>query len=197
MSSRARWELTHAEKQIALWSKANQSVLSKLRAEAARLQLVQEQLVCEQAMGRRLCGEDLDAHSESDLLALRAQLATAQDRVASMLVRRAAEARVCEKFPHYRCSISLSLMRDPVVAQDGQSYERTEIERWFRECTDAGEPVTSPLRAPLASDALVSNNSLRRAIEHAVELELGVARRARAEEPPAKRARAEYTLPAV
>ena len=192
MSRRVRYELTQAEKQVVLWSKANETVRVKLRAGAARLQLVQEQLACEEQMGRHLCGEDIDAHSESDLLALRAQLATAQDRVASMLERRAAEARVLEKFPHYRCSIALSLMRDPVVAQDGQSYERTEIERWFRQCTDAGEPVTSPLRAPLASDALVPNNSLRRAIDDAVDLEVeldlvragGPAKRARIEDAP-------------
>jgi hypothetical protein len=63
-------------------------------------------------------------------------------------------------------------MRDPVVTADGQSYERKQIEQWFRSCRDAKEPVTSPLRAPLASDALVPNNSLRRAIEEAMDREL-------------------------
>lgn len=187
MSYRALPELTDAETQLRQWIAAHDKMRGTLRA-------VQAQLALEQGHCRRLCGEDLDAHSQEDLLALRAQMATAQDRVASMLERRAAEARVLEHAPHYRCSISLSLMRDPVVAQDGQSYERTEIERWFRQCADAGEPVTSPLRAPLASDALVRNNSLRRAIEHAVELELGPPGRARVEAPPAKRARVEDAL---
>ncbi|MCE3237053.1 MAG: U-box protein 15-like [Gammaproteobacteria bacterium] len=35
--------------------------------------------------------------------------------------------------PHdYRCPLSLQIIFDPVVATDGHTYEREEIERWFR-----------------------------------------------------------------
>ncbi len=32
----------------------------------------------------------------------------------------------------YRCPITLKVMRDPVTAVDGHTYERTAIEEWFR-----------------------------------------------------------------
>ena len=70
---------------------------------------------------------------------------------------------------------------------DGQSYERKNIEQWFKKCKDSKEPISSPLRAPLASDLLVPNNSLRRAIEEALDFELGCLRVERA----AKRARSD------
>jgi hypothetical protein len=66
-----------------------------------------------------------------------------------MLLRRGAEDRVSAKFPDYNCSISQALMRDPVVTDDGQSYERKEIEAWFKTLLEAKEPITSPLRTPL------------------------------------------------
>lgn len=140
----------------------------------ARLELLQERLDLEEQKGLRLNGENIGDCSEEELVALRGQLETAQDRVAQMLERRAAEGRVTKKFPHYQCPLSLSIMRDPVVTADGQSYERKHIEQWFRTCRDANEPVTSPLRAPLASDALVPNNSLRRAIEETMDRELAL-----------------------
>jgi hypothetical protein len=91
-----------------------------------------------------------------------------KERVDAMLLRRKAEALVLAKHPDYRCPISLALMRDPVVTDDGQSYERKEIEAWFKKQREANEPFTSPLRAPLKSAQLVANHSLRRAIEAAV-----------------------------
>ena len=166
-------ELTQAEK-LRQWIAAHGDVQDKLRTEGTRRKLLQERLALEEQKGLRLLGEDTDDCSEAELLALRAQLGAAQERVAQMLERRAAEARVAKKFPHYQCPLSLSIMRDPVVTADGQSYERKQIEQWFRTCRDAKEPVTSPLRAPLASDALVPNNSLRRAIDEATDRELGL-----------------------
>jgi hypothetical protein len=167
-------ELTQAEKQLRQWIAAHGDVQDKLRTESTRRKLLQERLALEEQKALRLLGEDTDDCSDAELLALRGQLGAAQERVAQMLERRAAEARVAKKFPHYQCPLSLSIMRDPVVTADGQSYERKQIEQWFRTCRDAKEPVTSPLRAPLASDAIVPNNSLRRAIDEATDRELGL-----------------------
>jgi hypothetical protein len=64
-------------------------------------------------------------------------------------------------------------MRDPAITDDGQSYERKEIEAWFKTLSEANEPITSPLLAPLKSAQLLSNHSLRCAIEAAVHAELG------------------------
>jgi hypothetical protein len=40
------------------------------------------------------------------------------------------------------CPISFQLMTDPVVADDGHTYERPVIQQWIDKCT-AGEPSTT------------------------------------------------------
>ena len=40
-------------------------------------------------------------------------------------------ANVIEIPQNYICPITLDLMKDPVVAADGQSYEREAIMEWF------------------------------------------------------------------
>ena len=56
--------------------------------------------------------------------------------------------------------ISSTDMRDPVVAHDGFTYEREDIERWFD--TSQTSPMTG---AHLVNITLIPNNSLKRAIE--------------------------------
>jgi hypothetical protein len=61
----------------------------------------------------------------------------------------------------YLCPISLALMVDPVVAQDGHSYERTAIAEWF-----TNGRTTSPVtNLPLANTTLAANHALRAAIQ--------------------------------
>ncbi|EOD17969.1 hypothetical protein EMIHUDRAFT_61507, partial [Emiliania huxleyi CCMP1516] len=57
------------------------------------------------------------------------------------------------------CPITTEIMSDPVVAADGQSYERSAIERWL--ATKSTSPLTS---AELESKGLFPNHSLRRMI---------------------------------
>lgn len=38
---------------------------------------------------------------------------------------------------HLRCYISMDLMRDPVVADDGHAYERKCIQGWFDKCIES------------------------------------------------------------
>lgn len=58
------------------------------------------------------------------------------------------------------CPITLSVMRDPVIAEDGHSYERSAIEQWFG--TSNHSPKTG---APLRSTHLIPNHALRNTIE--------------------------------
>jgi hypothetical protein len=60
--------------------------------------------------------------------------------VTSELHRRKCAEEVVNAQPNFVCPISHALMRDPVTAADGHSYERREIELWF-----AGGHVKSPL----------------------------------------------------
>lgn len=59
-----------------------------------------------------------------------------------------------------RCPITLDVMRDPVLASDGHSYEREAIERWF-----AGHR-TSPLTGRvMPNNNLIPNHRLRALIQ--------------------------------
>nr|XP_039267689.1 WD repeat, SAM and U-box domain-containing protein 1-like isoform X1 [Styela clava] len=65
----------------------------------------------------------------------------------------------------YLCPISREVMLDPVLAPDGFSYERTEIENWFRRGS-----VTSPMtNKKLTSRNLVPNQALRTIIMQFLE----------------------------
>ena len=58
------------------------------------------------------------------------------------------------------CPISLELMRDPVICADGHSYERANIEDWFKRSNSS--PKTG---ADLEHKFLIPNVNLRNIIE--------------------------------
>ena len=57
------------------------------------------------------------------------------------------------------CPITTEIMGEPVVAADGQSYERTAIERWL--ATKSTSPLTG---GELEHSILIPNHNLRRTI---------------------------------
>ena len=59
------------------------------------------------------------------------------------------------------CPITLEVMRDPVFAADGFSYERDAIKRWF-ESGHSKSPVTNE---ELPNTNLVTNHTLRRILD--------------------------------
>ncbi|CAH8392751.1 unnamed protein product [Eruca vesicaria subsp. sativa] len=63
---------------------------------------------------------------------------------------------------HFRCPISLELMRDPVTVCTGQTYDRASIESWVSTGNNTTCPVT---RAPLTDFTLIPNHTLRRLIQ--------------------------------
>jgi len=60
----------------------------------------------------------------------------------------------------YLCPITQSIMSDPVIDREGNSFERTAIEAWL--AVRGNSPVT---RTPLTTGDLAPNRSLRTAIE--------------------------------
>ncbi|XP_022726245.1 LOW QUALITY PROTEIN: U-box domain-containing protein 26-like [Durio zibethinus] len=62
---------------------------------------------------------------------------------------------------HFRCPISLELMRDPVAVCTGQTYDRTSIESWVA----TGNTTCPVTRAPLSDFTLIPNHTLRRLIQ--------------------------------
>ena len=60
--------------------------------------------------------------------------------------------------PDFICPLSMEIMDDPVIALDGNSYERVFITQWFQRGR-----VASPLtNQPLGSTHLVPNRNLRK-----------------------------------
>ncbi|KAK7319885.1 hypothetical protein RJT34_04613 [Clitoria ternatea] len=62
---------------------------------------------------------------------------------------------------HFRCPISLELMRDPVTVCTGQTYDRPSIESWV----NTGNTTCPVTRATLTDFTLIPNHTLRRLIQ--------------------------------
>ncbi|KAH7680948.1 Zinc finger RING/FYVE/PHD-type protein [Dioscorea alata] len=62
---------------------------------------------------------------------------------------------------HFRCPISLELMRDPVTVSTGQTYDRASIESWVA----TGNTTCPVTRSPLTEFTLIPNHTLRRLIQ--------------------------------
>ena len=50
-----------------------------------------------------------------------------------------------DTFSSLCCPISREPMKDPVMADDNFTYERSEILRWWAECDTNWAPYTSPM----------------------------------------------------
>ncbi|KAK8707478.1 hypothetical protein V6N13_058538 [Hibiscus sabdariffa] len=64
---------------------------------------------------------------------------------------------------YFICPISLQIMKDPVTAVTGITYDRESIEKWLKTAKDITCPVTKQV-LPSGSD-LTPNHTLRRLIQ--------------------------------
>jgi hypothetical protein len=71
----------------------------------------------------------------------------------------AAAARIATVPDEYLCPITCEIMVDPVLADDGQTYERKAIVTWI------AKNSTSPITQEVISDHLVANRLARASIE--------------------------------
>ncbi len=112
--------------------------------------------------GRRISDYDLEQLSilEQDLLDV-------MDRVQKVKLLRKAEEEVVKSLDSCKCSIGHKLMRDPVVAADGHTYESAEIVQWL--ATSDKSPKTG---LPLLNKTLTPNYAMKATINEAVEMKL-------------------------
>jgi hypothetical protein len=61
---------------------------------------------------------------------------------------------------HLKCPITLELMKDPVLCQDGYTYERMAIEEYLKK-----NPISPITRQPIDQTRLIPNRNLKNAIE--------------------------------
>ena len=128
----------------------------------------------------RLRGTDIGCLSVEELKQLKSAQEEGIRRVEEELGRRAAEDAVAETSKYFVCPVSQALMKDPVQAADGHTYERDSIEEWIRRSqADGCTPRSPKTNLPLANTSLTQNLTLKGAICEAVDLELGRRKRAR------------------
>ncbi|KAG7592421.1 Armadillo [Arabidopsis thaliana x Arabidopsis arenosa] len=64
------------------------------------------------------------------------------------------------------CPLTKEVMHDPVTLENGRTFEREAIEKWFKECRDSGRPPSCPLTSRELSSTDVSPSiALRNTIE--------------------------------
>lgn len=74
--------------------------------------------------------------------------------------------RVEPIYDAFICPLTKQVMRDPVTLENGQTFEREAIERWFKECRENGRKLVCPLtQRELRSTELNPSIALRNTIE--------------------------------
>lgn len=64
------------------------------------------------------------------------------------------------------CPLTKQVMHDPVTLENGRTFEREAIEKWFKKCHDGGKPPSCPLTSQTLSSADASPSiALRNTIE--------------------------------
>nr|AAL24123.1 unknown protein [Arabidopsis thaliana]AAM20387.1 unknown protein [Arabidopsis thaliana] len=64
------------------------------------------------------------------------------------------------------CPLTKEVMHDPVTLENGRTFEREAIEKWFKECRDSGRPPSCPLTSQeLTSTDVSASIALRNTIE--------------------------------
>ncbi|XP_057974467.1 U-box domain-containing protein 44 [Malania oleifera] len=64
------------------------------------------------------------------------------------------------------CPLTKQVMREPVTLENGQTFEREAIEKWFKECKESGRKLVCPLTLrELKSTDLNASIALRNTIE--------------------------------
>ena len=92
-------------------------------------------------------------------------------------------------FRNFLCPLTKEVMKDPVVLESSQNYERTAIEYWFRRCIEDGRDPTCPVTGQvLNSTETKPNIGLAGAIEEwvnrSIEIQLKSAVQCLAENQP-------------
>ena len=54
-------------------------------------------------------------------------------------------------FKNFVCPLTKEVMKDPVVLESGQTYERTAIDYWFQRCLEDGRDPTCPVTGNVLS----------------------------------------------
>ncbi|KAG1359503.1 U-box domain-containing protein 44-like [Cocos nucifera] len=80
------------------------------------------------------------------------------------------KSRIEPIFSAFVCPLTKQVMRDPVTIENGHTFEREAIEKWFQECRDSGRMPICPLTLKeLSSNDLNPSIALRNTIEEWIQ----------------------------
>ena len=146
------------------------------RAQRDREYVQWQQLVREKAEADAeknvapLSAQKLGTLADSALDVLKMEHEAALRMVMDEVLNRRCATEVSARHDAFVCPIALELMRDPVVATDGHTYERAEIEQWIKRVQTSGSEIRSPQTIEvLAYCMLAPNHSMRSMILQALE----------------------------
>jgi hypothetical protein len=111
---------------------------------------------------------ELQKHLEEKVLAIQTQIKE-YALVEKDIINEKLIDEITKMIPSGICAVSQQLMRDPVMADDGRTYDRRYITTWFAKCLSNEDgnrprPITSPIsRAPM-TEKLVPNDPLKNVI---------------------------------
>jgi U-box domain len=77
----------------------------------------------------------------------------------SMTVRKSRRLQGMKMRDEFLCPITYELLREPVVALDGHTYEKSAIEKWLK------SNHTSPRSGEIMEDSIISNTNLKKLIQ--------------------------------
>lgn len=122
------------------------------------IQIVQEYIETETNSAGNAGGQHTrkGLNVESEVVTLREEIRRLEEHVATQTNIRATPASVMLK--HLQCPITHEVMKDPVLATDGHTYEREAIIDWFQKCTGI---TTSPMTNKEIRSTLQPNFSIR------------------------------------
>ena len=114
-----------------------------------------------------LRGKTLESMDREALVKRKTDLEDMQRRLDDAILRREVEEEIQEKPSSFICPITMSLMKSPVIASDGHSYERDAIQEHIRR---QGAIAKSPSTGErLAHRNLTPNHTLRKSIDEEIE----------------------------
>ncbi len=115
----------------------------------------------------RLQGRYISDYDMKQLEEIEDDLQDAMERVDKQKVKLKAEELVGQSMTALTCPIGHMLMRDPVQAVDGHTYERGEIEQWLQRSDKS--PKTN---LPLSDFTLTRNFGMKSCIDEAVQAKM-------------------------
>jgi U-box domain len=76
-----------------------------------------------------------------------------------MIIRKSRRLQGMKMRDEFLCPITYELLREPVVALDGHTYEKSAIEKWLK------SNHTSPRSGEIMEDSIIPNTNLKKLIQ--------------------------------